>query len=285
MSAPPWANRFRGIRRLEVLRTEQLTPGMRRITLGGEEIADLPEGPNVKLLLPPRADAPLILPLADAAGRAIWAEGANRPVVRTYTARRHDRAAGELDIDFVLHGDAGPASAWAARARPGDVVGIGGPGGREIRPADWYLLAADQTGLPAVARMLERMPADARGYALIEIPGPEERQALRHPSGVTVQWLWQRGIEPGSTTRLAEALRARPWPSSGDPFVWVGAESANARAIRAHVREERGLERHRFLIIGYWKRGLSETEYAARDDHDRGPDYHQVAQAERERSS
>ncbi len=281
MSTPHWTGRFRGLRCLRVLRTAQLTPGMRRLTLGGEEIADLPTGPNAKLLLPPRPGAPLRLPLANAEGRAIWPEGEERPVVRTYTVRRHDRAAGELDIDFVLHGDQGVASAFAARARPGDEIGLGGPGGREVRPADWYLLAGDQTALPAIARMLETLPETARGHALIEIPNPDEVQPLRQPPGIALRWLWEAGAEPGTSSLLVDAVRGLDWPRSGEPFLWVGAESAAARAIRAHARDERRLDRRRFLVIGYWKRGLCESEYAERDDHDRGPDYHEVAQEER----
>ena len=46
---------------------------------------------------------------------------------RTYTVRRIDPEALELDIDFVLHHDAGPAGAWAEAATIGDRILVVGP--------------------------------------------------------------------------------------------------------------------------------------------------------------
>jgi len=269
LPAPPWAARFRGIRQLEVRRVADVTPQMRRITLGGAEFDGIPEGVNVKLLLPPRPGVALELPLRTAEGRPLWPEGDRKPVVRTYTARRIDRDAGEMDVDFVLHGDEGVASGWAARARPGDVIGVGGPGGRTVLPADWYLLAGDHTALPAISRILETLPGNVRGEALVEIPDRTEEQPLVHPPGMTLRWLHRNGAEAGTTTLLVDAVRAMIWPAEGRPFVWVGAESAAARAIRAHVRDTVGIDKRSMLVIGYWKRGVTETEYAATSDHDR----------------
>lgn len=269
--AAPWTRRFRNIRRLQVLRAAQITPGMRRVTLGGEELAGIADGCNIKLLFPRDADTPLCLPLKGPDGRALYAPGEVPPVIRTYSVRTHDREAGELHVDFVMHGH-GVASEWARRAQPGDPIGMAGPGGLTLRPSDAYVIAGDQTALPAISSMLEKLPADARGHAFIEIPDPAERQPLLHPPGIAVTWLIGRG-EPSP---LIEAVQSVPWPE-GKVFAWIGAESLPTRVLRAYVREGRGLDRRQHLAIGYWKRGMSETEYKTRHDNDRDADYHATA--------
>lgn len=267
----PWTRRFRNIRRLRVLRATQLTPGMRRVTLGGEELAGIADGPNLKLLLPRDADTPLDLPMKGPDGKPVHALGAVPPVIRTYSRRRLDHAAGELDVDFVLHGH-GVASEWAARAQAGDPVGLAGPGGLTVRPSDFYLFAGDQTALPAIAAVLEALPADARGQAFIEVPDAVERQDLVHPPGVTLTWL----VGHGGPSPLIAAVESMSWPE-GKVFAWIGAESIPTRRLRAYVREGRGLDRREHLAIGYWKRGMSETEYKTKHDNDRDADYHATA--------
>ncbi len=275
VASPPWAARFRGLRMVHVLRTQTLTPHMRRITVGGEEAKAMSDGPNLKLVLPPRPGVPLELPLRGDGGQAVWPPPERRPAIRTYSVRRYDRDSGEVDIDFVLHGDDGPASAWAEQAQPGDPIGISVPGGRTVRPADWYLLVGDQTALPGISRILETLPPDAKGHALIEVPDPGEQQPLVHPSGIDLRW-----FPAGPHTQLEKAVRALAWPAAEEVFVWVGTESQSARAIRAYVRDERRIDKRRFLVIGYWRRGMSESEYASAHDHDRDADYHEVAREE-----
>lgn len=268
--------RYRGIRVLEVIRARNVTPRMRRITLGGPEIEGFGSGPNLKVLIPPRGLQVPEWPLTGPDGRAIWPSDERRPTVRTYSMRRFDPNAGELDVDFVLHGDHGVASRWAAQAKAGDVVGIGGPGGRTVAPADFYLLAGDHTALPAISAILEKLPPDARGHALIEIPDALEEQSLTGPAGVGLTWLHQDTPEPDRLTLLEEAVRALAWPENKKIFAWIGCESRSMRAIRSYVRDERGLNRRSFLAIGYWRRGMSETAYHDAYNNDRDEDYYKT---------
>ncbi|WP_426954636.1 siderophore-interacting protein [Muricoccus radiodurans] len=280
---PPWKARWRGIRRLEVLRAASVTPLMRRITMGGPEFAGLHGGPNLKLILPPRPGAELELPPRAPDGKALWAEGERRPVVRTYTVSRIDAAAGELDVDFVLHGDHGEegvASGWARRARPGDPIGAAALGGRTVRPAARYIIAGDHTALPGIANILAALPDTARGEAFIEVPGAEEEWPLRRPPGVAVTWLHHGPEGAGRTDGLARAVQALDVAPGEDVFGWVGCESIAARAIRVHLRDVWRLDRRQMLVIGYWKLGMSETEYGQRLDHDRDEDYHATAREE-----
>lgn len=229
-----------------------LTPHMMRVEFEGDDIAHLATDGNlhVRLLLPPegaRRDDWLSI---DASGRV---DGGASPVYRKYTIRRIDAAAGRLWIDFVLHGDAGPGSAWAARARPGDLVGAIGPGGRSVEPADWYLIAGDETALPAIGRIAGFLPADAKGIVLAEIAGPAEEQDLRLPAGMVLRWL-HRGAAPGTVLLLPPAVAGVAIPDLGSIFIWVGAEYEAAAHIRGGLRKTRKVDKSNSLVVPYWRR-------------------------------
>jgi NADPH-dependent ferric siderophore reductase len=258
-------------RMVQVLRTAELTPSMRRITLGGAELAgflDDHTGPNVKVFVPRHGQERPVLPALDHhTGRYLWPEPHERPTMRTYTVRRYDEASGELDVDFVMHG--GTASSWAQRARPGDYLGVLGPGGKPCRAADWYLLVGDETALPAISAMVERLPATARGHAFIEVADAAEQQHLECPPDLRLTWLHRNGVRPGRSTLLERAVRSLDMPGDLDISAWVSGESTMVRGIRRYLRTECGLGADSVLAIGYWKRGLVETDYCDRYNHDR----------------
>lgn len=272
--------RYRGLRVLHVLRGERLTPRLHRLVLGGAEMEGIKDGPNLKLLIPPEGLAVPQWPVEGPDGRALWPAAAERPVVRTYSVRRLDRARGELTVDFVLHGAGGVASTFAARAQPGDAVGIGGPGGRALPLADFHLMAGDHSGLPSIAAILERLPAEAKGAAFIELPDAGEELDLARPAGVRLVYLHRNGASAGTTTLLQDAVTAMNWPDGQRVAAWIAAESTAARALRAELKEVRRLPPRDLVAVGYWKRGFSETDYGAAHDHDRDADYHRAAEQE-----
>lgn len=243
-------------RQMRVLRARQITPRMRRVTLFGNDLERFGHGGlHVRLLLPPERGIKPVWPVMGADGRQAWPAGP-RPLSRVYTIRRIDPERGEVDIDFVLHeGDQTPGADFARQAVPGDVVGMTGPGGGEPRAAAWYLLAGDETALPAIARILEEMPADRKVVALVEIADHGERQNLRSQAAVELSWLSREGRPAGTTTLLADAIRAIDLAVDGSVFVWVGCEHAAARQIRAHLHDERGLARSKSLVAAYWRLG------------------------------
>jgi len=250
---------------LHVVRAYDLTPHMRRIVLGGQDLAtfDVPHnalGPYIKLLIPPNGIEPE-WPSLGSDGRLIWPALDRRPVMRTYSVRRFDKAARELHVDFVMHGDRGVASAWAARAKTGDRIGLWGPGCITTQNIDWYLFAGDHTALPAIAFILENLPPTARGEAFIEIPDPSEKQRFCKPSGIGIRWL----VHDGATSALQEAVKAASWPEGSRVFVWAGAECATARSIRAHMRKKTGLDRRQMHILNHWRRGLAEGAFGYLD--------------------
>ena len=125
---------------------------MRRITLGDEQLESFVSAgadDHVKLFFPANGDA-----------RPSFGEGdTERSPARDFTPRTFDVAAGELVVDFVLHGE-GPAATWAAAAEPGWLLGQAGPRGSHVVSDDfaWYLLVGDDAALPAIGRRLDELP-------------------------------------------------------------------------------------------------------------------------------
>ncbi|MBP0444451.1 siderophore-interacting protein [Roseomonas sp. SSH11] len=254
-AVPPDAHPH-NFRALRVLRVTALTPRMRRLTLSGEKLERFDaDQMHVKILMPEKGAAPTWPGVSPSGQPILDGCGLTR---RTYTIRSLDLAAGTLDIDFVLHGEESPGSRFAIRAEPGDWLGIMGPGGGTIAADGWTLLAGDETALPAIARGMEKMPADARGVALIEVADPAEEQPLRHPPGIALRWVHRNGAPYGE--RLLEAVRGVEWPEGESPTCWAACENATARALREHWGERCGLDRSRFRAVAYWRQGAADGE-------------------------
>src|SRR5688500_19058975 len=186
---------------LTVVSVADATPSVRRVILSGSPSAVASAGPTVNVLVPRVDDPAPSWPQVAKDGRIVWPQGSHGVSLRSYTARRQDPVTGEVDVDFVLHGD-GPAAAWAAAARPGALLAIAGSGPLGFAPAPVLLLAADETALPAVSRILGEVPPDTRGTALLEVAGVDEEQDLAAPPGVELRWLHRGGTPPGESTLL-----------------------------------------------------------------------------------
>lgn len=251
---------------LTVAGVETITPHMRRIRFRGENLArfDRIDALHVRLFIPPVGLAEPAWPMIGEDGLLALPPPEARPAIRKYTIREIDAASGTIAFDFVLHEDAGPGSAFAARATAGDRIGVVGPGGRGLKPAEHYVFLADETGLPAVARMLENLPTDAVGQAFIEIADAGEEQDLRAPAGIAVTWLHRGDVAPGSRPLLQETFAALDWPAEGPSvYLWVAAEHCAFRGIRAAAKGKLRPERDQNLIVSYWRRGLAEEEHTA----------------------
>jgi NADPH-dependent ferric siderophore reductase len=241
-------------RRLEVLRVVDLTPRMRRITLGGPDLAgfiSLGTDDHVKLLFPQNAAEQAALEtLVLGAGK----DNGPMPAMRDYTPRRYDLDTLELDIDFVLHGD-GPASTWAEQARPGQFLHIGGPRGSMIVPDmfDSYLLIGDETAIPAIARRLEGLAANRRALVIIEVENGAEQQTLESPAQVNVIWV----LRDGGQNNLLTTVKQLHVPG-GNLYTWVATETKVSRQIRRVLLDEHGLNEQFVKAVGYWR--LDDTD-------------------------
>ena len=174
--------------------------------------------------------------------------------MRDYTPRRFDLSLGELDIDFVLHGD-GPASTWAEQAQVGQHLYIGGPRGSMIVPDifDSYLLIGDETALPAIARRLEELPAGRKVLAVIEIADAAEQQALHSAAEVEVIWVLRGQVD------LLDTVRTLTLPS-GALYTFVAMETKLSRQVRRVLLDTHKVDEAFLKAVGYWRAEGSEEE-------------------------
>lgn len=244
---------------LEVTRVRSLTPRMRRVSFRAPEGFRPWPDQQLKLCFPRQGqDVPLLPPSSGDDMRwyqrflAIPEE--QRPWLRGFTVRAHRPAAGEIDIDFVLHGDTGPAARWARTAAPGQVLGRYGPSAAYRRPlgtGDWYLFAGDETTLPAIGSLLESLPPSARAVVYVEVADPDEEQPLPRAD---VHWLHRH-----DGASLVAGVRAARLPA-GTPAVWLAGEAGAVRALRRHLVTDRGIDKRRIDFTGYWRRGLTQDD-------------------------
>lgn len=243
--------RFRPV---EVARLEPRTPHLVRTTFAGDALdgfePPLPAG-SVRLLVPSPGAGQLVMPVWN--GNEFLLPDGSRPTIRTYTPLRFDADALELDLDIVLH-PAGAVSAWAERAQPGGAAAISGPGRGYVvdESATSWLLAGDETAIPAIGQLLEALPSSASVEVLIEVARPDARVDLPPHAGADVTWVdLMDGADPGSA--LVDAVRGAA--IAADAKVWAAGEAAAVQRIRKHLFDERGLARSQATVRGYWKRG------------------------------
>lgn len=244
----PQAKPERPIHELTVARTERLTSSMIRVVLTSEAVASFPDSavPGIGF-----TDTYVKLRFGEA--------------LRAYTLRAVDRAARELTIDFVVHGDSGLAGPWAAAARPGDVLTCLHPGG-EWAPrasADAHVLVGDEAALPAIGASLDALLAarpDARALVFAEVESRGQEYPLAAGPGVDVRWVFRDGAPYGET--LTAAVLDTPWPG-GDVEAFVHGNADMVRPVRRHVLRTVGLSRDQLSVSGYWRAGHTDESWRA----------------------
>ncbi|ESQ89016.1 hypothetical protein ABAC460_14655 [Asticcacaulis sp. AC460] len=221
-------------RELTVVETHRLTPHMQRIVLTGDlsGFQSLGFDDHIKLFFADPETA--------------------EPVMRDYTPRRFDVTAGRLTLDFALHGETGPATAWALSAQTGDILNVGGPRGSQILPDgyDGYVLIGDETALPAIGRRLEELPAGTPVTILAEVESDDDRQTWTTRAEADINWVIR-----SEGQNLADAVMRLELPS-GDIHVWVAGEAQTAKALR-QILTDRGVDPKSMKAAAYWRRGTA----------------------------
>ena len=261
------------VRHVTVVAVLRVTPTIVRVTLAGSELAGFEStGPtdHVKVFFPDPLTGELSAPTVTAEGLQPPAHGT--AISRLYTPRAF-RARGksglpELDLDLVLHASVpdgvGPAAAWAARAAVGDPLVVSGPKTSKLTPEGFtsFLLACDETALPAVARWLELLPAGTPVRVLAEISLVEDEAYLPMvPRGTEVLWLRRNGL-PGTSRVLEQAVRACGSIGAGT-YVWAGGEAGSLVGVRRYLRRELGLPGHQVEFEGFWRLGADNFDHHA----------------------
>jgi NADPH-dependent ferric siderophore reductase len=262
------------VRRVIVLEVDRSVPGMACVTFGGPELEGFAsEGPadHMKVFFPDPTTGTLVAPPTTAGGEATGEGGT--PLARDFTPRWFGPGADgapRLRIDFALHPDAGPASAWAAGAEPGDELVVAGPRGSKLVPEGMsrLLLLADESALPAAARWLERVPDGVPVEALFLVH--DEAVAAYLPpeleARAEVEWLpaSARPEEIESTVRqMAEGADERA-------FAFLAGEASTLIPLRRLLRELLPDGRDQVSASGYWRRGVAGLDHHAPLDPDAG---------------
>ncbi len=145
---------------------------------------------------------------------------------------------------------------WAEAAEAGNPAAISGPGrGYTVDDeAPGFLLAGDETAIPAIGQLIEAVPAATPVQAHIEIAHPDARLALPDHPSTTVEW---HLLAPGARSGDALVAAVRTATFVPGTRVWAAGEAAAMQAIRRHLFEERALPRPRATVRGYWKQGTS----------------------------
>jgi NADPH-dependent ferric siderophore reductase len=223
----------------EIAEIFRLTPHMIRVVLKGDELADFASAgadDHIKVFVPGPGD---------------------ELEARDYTPRSFDTARRELVIDFVDHGD-GPASSWAREARAGDRLKIAGPRGSRViagEIANWVFIG-DETALPAIGRFVEELPRGSRATVIAAVPGPADEQQLTSAADLDIRWVHRPLADAAEAAPLLAALA--DLVLAPDTFVWIAAEAAVARALRAHLLG-RGHLPVWLKAAGYWVRGQADA--------------------------
>jgi NADPH-dependent ferric siderophore reductase len=239
-----------------VLRTEAITPKMIRVGVGGPQLADFPpitgEAHVVLYFYEPGAELPDPLTLTSARNHF----AAARPAMRSYTLRRVDPDAHEIELDFVVHDATGPAADWAQRTCPGDTLIVVGPSpGYQPDPEiAAHLFVGDETALPAIEVMLGQLPSTARATVLVEVADAGEEQDLVSAATLDVHWLHRDGAPAGRENSLVDGLAALDL-TNNDAAVWAAGEKAAMQAARAHLLADRGFDRRQVRASSYWRIG------------------------------
>lgn len=183
---------------------------------------------------------------------------------RDFTVRWFDSVSRTVDIDFVLHTH-GVAGHWAATARPGDRLASMGPRGTYLvkDSFDWYVLAADDTALPALARWAESLPEGTAATAYIEVDSPASQIALPTRAELTVHWLHRGDAQPGTTTLLADAVMEHDF-TNPNGYVWAAGEAMSIKSLRCFLTFRTLLTRDNWAVDGYWRRGVAAFDRTLR---------------------
>lgn len=239
----------------EVVAVEQLTTHMVRVTFGGDDVAQYvgigaPDECVTIFFAREGEDRP---PAMTEVGGEWWYHDVEPvPAGRNYTVRRIDSDAGQLVIDFVAH-EGGIAATWALNATVGQVVLWTRPRSWYDIPdtADWQLLVADLTGLPALGRIVEALPAGAKAHAIVEVLERGDIQQFETAGDVTFDWRIGSGNGDCASV-LDDAVRDHVLPE-GEGYIWFAGEAASSRTVRKYFRKELGYPVKQFEIIGYWR--------------------------------
>ncbi|PID96426.1 MAG: hypothetical protein CSA84_04605 [Actinomycetales bacterium] len=236
---------------LRATRRQGIFPGLIRVTLSGIDVEALTrDGIHIKVMMPEERGRTPVWPVIAENGGISWPQGQDKLHARFVTIRQirlHER---EIDVD-VAHHDGGLISNWAALEGDEQEVGVMGPGGDPHLPStDNVVLAADYTGLPAVARLIENVDGRVTGYLFAAAPSQEALEAYLPPSNRKVT-----AVEPAVfSEQVADMIRN----CTNEPvsYAWFAGEFNAAQTVRSIFKGQFGLSGKTQNSMAYWREGV-----------------------------
>lgn len=253
----------------EVTRKEYITPHFIRVYLHSEEVLQFKNttiGDNNKIAIPPEGLNEIYFPTWE---NHEWVHPSQElaPSIRTYTHRGINWETNELYIDFVDHGDGGPASKWAREAEEGSKLGIMmRTEGKELYPeVDWYFLIGDGTAIPVLSAILETLPETAKGICVIEVHGKDDEQQLE--TKAEIEFIWVHNSDSHLGNNLAETVKNIVIPEVSK-FGYLACELSTVKEIRSYLRKEIGWKQSELYAYSYWKAGVAQDQSQAERRND-----------------
>ncbi len=253
------------VRKLQVSWKKPIGDSMVRLTLSGADLDGFnASGPSdhVRLFFPDPTTGELLLPQVGRQAGLRLGVTAVTPV-RDYTPLNYQAQQRTLDIDFVLHGDTGPAARWAAHAKEGDQLGMGGPGRSQPAPLGITsaVLGGDETALPALVRWLDAL-GSVPTTVLLSVADPSLEgyfEQWRLPPTKERKFHWFYGEE--RETAREDFLRTLPFDDG--TFAYLAGEATTIIPLRRYLRRELQLPKEQVQAEGFWKRGVSMLDHHA----------------------
>lgn len=250
---------------LVVVRKEFVTPHYISVFFESRQFDELSQatiGIHSKIMIPPKGTRKIVFPEYDYLNSCWKSQPDNENyIIRTYTLRAIDMNKREIRIDFVSHGDEGPASAWAISAKEGDVLGVTMRSGIiELCPVVAnYVLVGDATAIPVLSVILNNLSKAAKGICIIEVHGPEDQQQIF--TEADIEFIWLYNPKPSLGSDLATRMKSIILPEDSH-FAYIAAEFSTVKEIRHYLRKEKLWGRDEVDAYSYWKKGVSEDNSA-----------------------
>lgn len=249
-------------REVTVKAVSRPVPTIARVTLAGPDLYDFEStgpGDHAKIFFPHPFTGELLAPTAVGPGE----DGIVRPDGQTFgrdftPLNVRDEDGGRVfDLDFFLHDDPGPASAWAEKAAVGDKIVVVGPRGTQSIPTGIasLLCLVDPTALPATVRWINELPETTE----IEVIADVDYDALDWVEEYLREGTGREILVREPLGGIDQALLDSE--VTDETFVFAAGDANRLIPLRRVIRDELGLPRSQYQISGYWRRGEANFDH------------------------
>lgn len=232
---------------------EEIPGNFLRITARAEDLSVFgSDAIHFRLALPPAGQAQPQWPHQSDKGVTVWPKGdaaLHRPV---YTLRNCDPATDTVVFDVFIH-EGGRTTQWARAVQPGDRVGLTGPGGGGVPSGARLHVYADETGYPAVARLLAEAPLDTGGIVVLQATA-EHSESYPLPAHPGFELRFLPPYSPAAPQEDLAELAIRTHRGEPDAILWFAAEKNQAQTLRGYTKSAGLSARDGHYIAGFWNR-------------------------------